>query len=114
MLYVGFVNSFETVSLDQLDNPAKPGLHVGRQGFELISNAIVEQLYAPCHPFILLHFCNIANRSIYLVCSTVASPEVWAAMSWNVSLAAVLSARFQIRPRSGKILSTPPRTVKCG
>ena len=49
MLYVGFVNSFEAVPLDQLDDPAKTGLHIGRQRFEFILNPIVKQLNDPCH-----------------------------------------------------------------
>ena len=43
MLYVRLMNSFEAVYLDQLDDPAKTGLHIGRQRVEFISNAIVEQ-----------------------------------------------------------------------
>jgi hypothetical protein len=44
-------------------------LHVGRQGFELTSNAIIEQLYAPCHPFILLHFAIFLIEVIHLFVS---------------------------------------------
>lgn len=62
MLDVRLMNAFEAVSLDQLDDPAKSGLHIGRQRFEFISNAIIEQLYNPRHPVILLHFCNIESR----------------------------------------------------
>ena len=58
MLYVGLMNSFKAVSLDQLDDTAKTGLHIGRQCVEFISNAMVEQFYDPSHPAILLHFCN--------------------------------------------------------
>jgi DNA-binding XRE family transcriptional regulator len=56
------MNSFETVSLDQLDDLAKTSLHIRRERFEFISDAIVEQLYYPGHPFTLLHFCNVAGR----------------------------------------------------
>jgi hypothetical protein len=56
------MNSFEAVSLDQLDDTSKTGLHIGRQRFEFISHAIVEELYDPSHPFTLLHFCNVAKR----------------------------------------------------
>jgi hypothetical protein len=62
VLYVGLVNSFEAVPLDQLDDSAKTGLHVGRQRFEFIPNPIVQQLYNPCHPLPLLHFCNVGKR----------------------------------------------------
>ena len=55
------MNSFEAVPLDQLDNSAKTGLHVGRQRIEFISNSIVEQLHDPRHYFTLLHFCNVAR-----------------------------------------------------
>jgi hypothetical protein len=56
------MNSFETVSLDQFDDAAKTGLHIGRQRFEFISNAIIVQLYNPSHLVTLLHFCNAAKR----------------------------------------------------
>ncbi len=59
---MGLVNSFEAVPLDQLDDSTKTGLHIGRQRFELIPNSIIQQLYDPCHPFILLHFCNVGIR----------------------------------------------------
>jgi Ca-activated chloride channel family protein len=62
MLYVGLMNSFETVSLDQLDDAAKTSLYIARQRFEFISNAIVEQLHHPRHLATLLHFCNIGKR----------------------------------------------------
>jgi hypothetical protein len=62
VLYVGFMNSFEAVPLDQLNDSAKTGLHIGRQTFEFISNLIVEQLYDPCHLTTLLHFCNVPKR----------------------------------------------------
>jgi len=50
---------FETLPLNQLHNPAKPGLPVERQGVKLFSNAVVKELYDPRHPSTLLHFCNI-------------------------------------------------------
>jgi hypothetical protein len=43
------MNSFEAVSLDQLGDTAKTGLHIGRQRFEFIANAIVEQFHDPDH-----------------------------------------------------------------
>ena len=49
VLYVRLTNSFETVSLDQLDDLEKTGLHIRRQRFELISNAIIEQFENPSH-----------------------------------------------------------------
>ena len=55
------MDTFEAVSLDQLDDTAKTGLHIGRQRFEFISNATVEQLYNPSHQAILLHFCNVVK-----------------------------------------------------
>ncbi|MGA7234458.1 MAG: hypothetical protein WBY44_02190 [Bryobacteraceae bacterium] len=61
VLYVRLMNSLEAVSLDQFDDMAKTGLHIGRQRLEFISNMIVEQLYQPSHPVILLHFCNVAR-----------------------------------------------------
>ena len=63
MLYVRLVNPFKSIALDKLADAAETGLHVGRQGFELISNAIVEQLYDPCLSFILLHFCNVGRHN---------------------------------------------------
>jgi PadR family transcriptional regulator PadR len=42
------MNSLEAVALDQFDNPAKTGLHIGRQRFEFISNSIVKQLPSGC------------------------------------------------------------------
>jgi hypothetical protein len=56
------MDSFETVSLDQFDDLAKTGLHIGRQRFEFISNTIVEQLYDPSHQSALSHFCNVERR----------------------------------------------------
>ena len=57
------MNSFETVSLDQLDDTAKTGLHIGRQRFEFFSDAIVEQIYDPSHQSTLLHFCNVLGEA---------------------------------------------------
>jgi hypothetical protein len=34
-----FVNSFKAVSLDQLDDMSKTGLHIGRRHVEFISNS---------------------------------------------------------------------------
>ena len=56
------VNSFEPVSLDQLGDLAKAGLHIGRQRFEFISNSIVEQFYDPSHQPTSSHFCNVAGE----------------------------------------------------
>lgn len=58
---MGLVNLFEAVPLDQLDDSAKTGLHIGRQRVEFISNTIVEQIYDPPHRFTLSHFCNGVN-----------------------------------------------------
>ncbi len=63
MLYVRLMNSFEAVSLDQLNDTPKPGLHIRRKRFEFIPNAIIEQLYNPSHPFTLSHFCNVGARA---------------------------------------------------
>ena len=63
MLYVGLMNSFKAVSLDQLDDTAKTGLHIGRQPVEFTSHAIVEQLYDPSHAATLLHFCNVRKAA---------------------------------------------------
>jgi len=45
--------------MDQLDDLAKAGLHIGRQRSEFISNSIVEQFYDPSNLTRLSHFCNI-------------------------------------------------------
>ena len=50
MLYVRLAHSFEAVALDQFDNPAKTRPHIGRESFELISNADVEQFNDPRPP----------------------------------------------------------------
>lgn len=55
------MNSLEAISLDQFHDPAKTGLHIGRQRFEFIPNAIIEQLYDPSHQSTLLHFCNVGG-----------------------------------------------------
>jgi hypothetical protein len=64
MLYMRLTDPFEAVSLNQLDNPAKPGFHVERQFLEFFSNAVVEQLHDPRHPSPLLHFCNDGDANI--------------------------------------------------
>src|SRR5260370_1018064 len=46
------------MGLDQFDNSAKTRPHVGRESFHLISDAGVEKFNDPCHPSIVLHFCN--------------------------------------------------------
>jgi hypothetical protein len=56
VLYVRLMNSFGAVSLDQLGDPAKTGLHIRRQRIEFIPNAIVKQFYDPSHPVMLLAF----------------------------------------------------------
>ena len=58
MLNVRLVHPFETMTLNQFDNPAKTRPHVGRESFQLISHAGVEHFNGPRHPFIVLHFCN--------------------------------------------------------
>ena len=64
MLDMWLMDSFETVSLYQFDDPAEARLHVVRQTFEFFSNAVVEQLYDPRHLFTLLHFCNIRKAFV--------------------------------------------------
>ena len=51
MLYVRFAHLFETMPLNQLDNPAETRFHIGGESFQLLSNAGVEQLYDPRHWF---------------------------------------------------------------
>ncbi len=53
MLNVRFMNSFKAVSLDQFDDTPKTRLHVQGQDLELVSDAIIEQLYDPS---IRLHY----------------------------------------------------------
>src|SRR5947209_18838118 len=60
VLYVRLMNSFAAVSLDQLDDTTKTGLHVERQRFEFVPNAIVER-DNPSHPLELHDLCNIAG-----------------------------------------------------
>ena len=55
------MDAFEAVALDQLAESAKTGLHIGRQRFEFISNAIVEQFHYQAIKVILLHFCNVVG-----------------------------------------------------
>jgi hypothetical protein len=50
------MNSFKAVSLDQLDDTAKTGLHIGRQCVEFISNAMVEQFYDLIPPSYIIAF----------------------------------------------------------
>ena len=59
MLHMRFAHPFETVDLDQFDDPAKTRPHVDREGLDLIPNAGVEQFYGPHHPYIA--FCDV-NR----------------------------------------------------
>ena len=47
MLYMRLAHPFETMALNQFDNPAKTRLHIGRESFKLISNANVEQFNDP-------------------------------------------------------------------
>src|ERR1019366_1704839 len=49
MFYMRLAHLFEAMRLNQLDNPAETRFHVGRESFQLISNAGVEQLYDPHH-----------------------------------------------------------------
>jgi hypothetical protein len=46
----GFAHSFETMVLNQFDNSAKTRSHVGRESFDLTSNAGVENFNDPRHP----------------------------------------------------------------
>ena len=59
MLYMRLAHLFETMALDQFDNPAKTRFHVGRQDLKLISNTGVEQFNDPLHASIVLQFFNI-------------------------------------------------------
>jgi hypothetical protein len=63
VLYVGLMNSFEAISLDQLNDTAKTGLHISRQGFELIPNAIIKQLYNPSHSAYIIAFLQCQAES---------------------------------------------------
>jgi len=67
MLYMGLSDPFEAVTLDQFDNPAKTGLHVEWQDLKFVPNAVVEQLYYPRHPFIVLQFCNTDKENLVTV-----------------------------------------------
>ena len=49
MSYMRLAYLFETMSLNQFDNPAKTRFHVRGQSFQLVSNAGVKQLYDPHH-----------------------------------------------------------------
>lgn len=49
MLYVRLAHVFETIPLNELDNSAETRFHIGRESFQLISNAGIEQLYDPGH-----------------------------------------------------------------
>ena len=51
MFYMRLAHLFETMPLNQLDYPAETRFHIGRESFQLISNAGVEQLYDPRHSF---------------------------------------------------------------
>ena len=55
-------HAFEAMVLDKFDDPPKTSLHVGGQLLNLVSNAGVEQLNDPRHPFVVLHFCNTAGQ----------------------------------------------------
>jgi hypothetical protein len=57
------MNSFDTISLDKLDDTPKTGLHIGWKRFEFIADSIVEQLYDPRYPVALVHFCNVTKDS---------------------------------------------------
>ena len=50
MLYMRLAHLFETMPLNQLDNPPETCLHVGGESFQLISHAGIQQLYCPSHP----------------------------------------------------------------
>jgi hypothetical protein len=62
MLDVGFPHAFQTVSLHQLDDPAKARSHVGGERFDLLRDPIVKQLDDPFHSVgSLLQKCNDYN-----------------------------------------------------
>ena len=49
---------FETMDLDQFDNPAKTRPGIGRESFDLILNKGIEHFNDSRHLSIVLHFCN--------------------------------------------------------
>jgi hypothetical protein len=57
MSHLRLAHLFETMYLDQVDNPTKARSHVGRENLEFIPNASVEQFGNPRRPSVL-HFCN--------------------------------------------------------
>jgi hypothetical protein len=62
MPHVGLADLVEAVALDQLDDPAETGFHVGRKRIELFSNPVVQQLYDPRQLCVLLHFCDTRRQ----------------------------------------------------
>ena len=57
------MNLFEAITLDQLDDTAKTGSHIGLQRLELISDAIVEEVYDPTHPFTIIAFLQCRSEN---------------------------------------------------
>jgi hypothetical protein len=63
MLDGGLAHAFQTVILDQFDNPAKAGSHVAGKRFDLLRDPIIQQLDRPPHQMSgLLQKCNGHNR----------------------------------------------------
>ncbi len=56
ILDVRLAHAFKAISLDQFDNPAKTGPHIGRKSFDLVPNAGVEQFNASRHPDHIIAF----------------------------------------------------------
>ena len=49
MFYMRLAHLFETLRLNQFDNPAETRFHVDGECFQLFANSGVEQLYDPRH-----------------------------------------------------------------
>ncbi len=52
MFYMRLAHRFQSMPLNQFDNPAETRFHVGGEKFQLLSNTGVEQLYDPRHSFL--------------------------------------------------------------
>jgi hypothetical protein len=63
MFHVGLSNLFKAVVLYQLNDSAKPGLHVERQALELFTNEIIEKLYDPSHPALSIAFLQYRQQT---------------------------------------------------
>lgn len=63
MFYMWLAHLLKTVSLYQLDNPAKARFHIGRQSFYLPPCGGVEQIYDLLQLLMILHLCNVSNTN---------------------------------------------------